>query len=206
MRHPDERQLIDSVLSTWFKDNETGRMDLPQKQRWFMGGKTLDELLSARFGQTVQKAQAGEFDHWLEDIRGAMAYVILLDQFSRNIYRGAAQAFAGDARALSISQHVLSCADYASLPLTNKVFLFMPFEHDENSASQQTSVALFTDLRDQAPPSLARFAQATLDSAIEHKAIIDQFGRYPHRNATLGRPSTAAEISWLSERGKSFGQ
>lgn len=206
MKQTDDKQLIDSVLRTWFEDTRTDRMDIPQTKRWFMGGKKLDELLSARFSKAVLRAQTGDLDHWLNDITGALAHVILSDQFSRNIHRGTAQAFAGDAKALEIARHVLSTNSHEHLTLTHKVFLYMPFEHDESRESQKTSIQLFTQLREQAPPELAQFAQATLDSAIEHKDIIDLFGRYPHRNATLSRHSTAAEVEWLASKAKRFGQ
>ena len=206
MKQPDDKLLIDSVLSTWFEDEKTGRVDLPQKKRWFMGGKTLDALLRDQFAQTVQNAQAGKLGSWLGELKGALAYIVLLDQFSRNIHRGTAQAFAGDAKALAIARQVLNSNDHESLPLTHRVFLYMPFEHDETIESQRTSIALFTQLHNQAPPLLAKFAQATLDSAIEHKDIIDQFGRYPHRNAILGRQNTTAETAWLESKAKRFGQ
>lgn len=199
-------QTAESVLSFWFKDEDTGRMDLPQGKRWFLGGKELDALLEERFGATVVLAREGHLQHWQESAHSALALIILLDQFNRNIYRGTADAFAADSQALAVCHHALAMDYPAQYTLTQRVFCYLPLEHDESTESQESSVALFTELAENAPPQLREYANGTLEYAHEHKKIIDQFGRYPYRNEVLGRTSTPAELAWLEQSGKRFGQ
>ena len=206
MNADDEVTLKARVLDIWFKDDDTGSMELPQSKRWFMGGKALDQRLISDFTEAVDKAANGALDHWQDDAQCALALVVMLDQFNRNMYRGTAQAFAHDAKALSISRHCVNNALDESLPVTQRVFLYLPFEHDETAQSQQESIRLFTQLHNSAPPSLQDFSKRALGSAMEHKRIVDQFGRYPHRNACLGRTSTPEELAWLNSSGSRFGQ
>lgn len=194
------------VLETWFKDDETGRMDLPQAMRWFMGGATLDQKLKSQFAPTLKQAGANKLDHWLDTAQGTLALIIVLDQFTRNIHRGSAAAFEHDAKAVAASQHAVAQGYDQQLPISQRVFFYMPFEHDESAESQLQSVSLFEQLKKDASPEFSEFAERTLASAIEHKEIIDNFGRYPHRNAVLGRASTEAELAWLEDKNKRFGQ
>ncbi|MFK7995638.1 MAG: DUF924 family protein [Granulosicoccus sp.] len=202
----DDQQTIDRVLKTWFEDEATGSMDLPQPARWFNGGKTFDDLLTKRFTQTLDDANAGKLDHWQTSANGALALVIVLDQFNRNIHRKTAKAFAHDAQALIISEQALQQGFDERLPLVQRIFLYLPFEHSESMAAQERSVALFSSLIQQAPDNLQDFAQKTLDAAIEHKNIVDQFGRYPYRNDVLERVNSADEIKWLEKQQRRFGQ
>ncbi|MGQ7847982.1 DUF924 family protein [Granulosicoccus sp. 3-233] len=195
----------EDIVEYWFRDEATGRMDLPQSKRWFQGGSKLDRELAERFGSTLALARAGSLDHWRESPTGTLALIILLDQFNRNINRGTAEAFAGDAQALSLCHHAIDRNYPAGWPLTHQVFCYMPLEHDESVSSQERSVALFTELLEKAPPELQSYAKGTLDYALQHKEIIDRFGRYPYRNAVLEREDTAEEREWLAD-GKRFGQ
>jgi uncharacterized protein (DUF924 family) len=197
---------IQSILNTWFADKKSGRMDLPQSKRWFSGGQQLDQLLRKEYTQTVSEAVSGGLNHWQQSCEGALALIIALDQFSRNIHRKSATAFSGDAQALAACHYALSMNYNAELPITQRVFFYLPLEHDETVASQRLCVTLFEELVDQAPPELASFAKGSLDYAIQHQVIIEQFGRFPHRNEILGRNSTDAEIRWLAESGSRFGQ
>ena len=194
------------VLDTWFKDEETGRMDLPQLKRWFMGGKQLDAYLKATYSETLAAAANGELNHWLDDAHTTLALIVILDQFNRNMNRGTAQAFALDAKALAASQQALDRGYTSHYTVTQKMFCYMPFEHDESRESQKTAVALFQQLKNDAPEDYAEFADRALASAIEHQEIVEQFGRYPHRNKVLGRANTDKEEQWLSGDHKSFGQ
>lgn len=193
------------VLDFWFRDAASGRMDLPQSQRWFRGGSALDQELAERFGPTLTLAREGRLNQWRESDSGTLALIIVLDQFNRNINRGTAEAFAGDAQALSLCHHAIAMNYPDQWPLTHRVFCYMPLEHDESVESQERSVALFSKLPDIAPPELQDYARGTLDYARQHKEIIDRFGRYPYRNAVLERHSTAEEEEWLAN-GKRFGQ
>lgn len=205
MSRSDEH-CIQSILSLWFVDEASGRMDLPQSRRWFGGGEQLDQMIRETYSQTLEDASAGVLDHWQHSAHGALSLIIVLDQFSRNVHRKSAKAFACDSKALTICKHALSMKYPSTLPLTQQVFLYLPLEHDESAQSQQLCVTLFEELVDRAPAELVEFARRTLDYAREHKAIIDRFGRFPHRNKALGRQDTDDEIRWLSDGGKRFGQ
>jgi uncharacterized protein (DUF924 family) len=195
------------VLETWFKDDNSGRMDLAQPKRWFMGGAALDQKLKSLYSQTLKQAGTNKLDHWLDSIQGTLALIVVLDQFNRNINRGTAAAFKHDAKAVAASKHALTMGYTAQLPVSQRMFCYMPFEHDESAESQSQSVALFKQLREDAPTTeYSEFADRALASAIEHKDIIDKFGRYPHRNAVLGRASTEEELAWLDNENKRFGQ
>lgn len=194
------------VLDTWFKDEATGRMDLPQTKRWFMGGPELDQQLRSQYSHTLMLAGENKLDHWMDTAQGTLALIILLDQFNRNINRGTAGAFAYDAKAVTVSKHALAMGYTKELPISQRLFCYMPFEHDETDESQSQSVALFTQLKQEAPEDFSEFASRTLASAIEHKDIIDKFGRYPYRNAVLQRSSTEEELTWLANENKRFGQ
>ncbi|WP_157735804.1 DUF924 family protein [Granulosicoccus antarcticus] len=204
---PSVEQTPESVLRFWFKDEASGRMDLPQSKRWFSGGKKLDLELQTRFGDLLELARSGQLDHWLQSADSTLALIVLLDQFNRNIHRGTADAFAADDQALAACQHAISMRYVESFSLTQKVFCYLPLEHDESPESQLRSVALFEALtREQGTPELHKFATSTLSSAHEHKRIVDQFGRYPYRNKALGRTSTSEELDWMAQSNKRFGQ
>lgn len=159
--------------------------------RWFNKDLAFDGALKLRFGAAVTAARDGELDHWGESPEGALGLVLLLDQFSRNIHRGSALAFAGDARALRLAQGWIGQGYHYKLPAPRAQWLFMPFEHAEDLDAQRRGVALFLSLglRD-----MAYWAQLHLD-------IIARFGRFPHRNAVLGRTTTPLERDFLESGG-----
>lgn len=199
-------QSPEDVINTWFKDNDTGTLDIPQSKRWFLGGKKLDEALTKQYTATLLAASEGRLSHWLDTAHGTLALIVVTDQFSRNINRGTAAAFSLDSTALEACKHALVKNYDSQLTITQRVFCYIPLEHDETLESQTESIALYRKLDDNAPPELKKFTQSTLQYALDHKAIIEQFGRYPHRNAVLGRTSTQAEIDWLDRENKRFGQ
>lgn len=201
-----DQDKIKRVLRTWFEDKDSGAMDRPQSRRWFNGGKAFDAHLLENFAQTLDDANGGRLDHWQASAAGSLALVIVLDQFNRNIHRKTAKAFAHDAQALRVSTNAIQKGFDKELPEVQRVFLYLPFEHCESEIAQERSAALFSTLRQQASEHLVEFTQKTLDSALEHKLIIDRFGRYPYRNKVLGRISTPDERQWLNEQPKSFGQ
>ena len=205
-RAPPLDPLADAVLDVWFADPESGHRDRPRSRRWFRAGKALDRELERRFAPTIAAAARGEHDAWRESPAGALALIVLLDQFPRHVHRGTPEAFAHDARALAIAEAGVARGDLDALPLVQGVFYCLPFEHAESRVAARRSLALFRAIAERAPPELERFARATLDSAAEHAAIVERFGRYSHRNAVLGRASTAEERAWLAENPRRFGQ
>ena len=169
----------DEVLRFWFTE-------VPREQ-WFAGGVTLDEQIRYRFLDVHRMVAAAPEDALLADAKTALAAVIVLDQFSRNMFRGSPGAFANDAKALAIAQKAIAKGFAGALSVDERLFLYLPFEHQENVDAQARSVELISALGD---PELTKYAQA-------HKDIIDRLGRFPHRNAILGRTSTAEEMEFL---------
>lgn len=194
------------VLDFWLGDgvrNEWPTQD--QAKRWFSGGAELDAGIRARFGADVAAAVAGDLRAWELAPLTRLALVILLDQFTRNVYRGKAQAFAGDARAQQLAQQTINSSEDRQLPWAGRVFLYMPLMHAENLALQDACVASFTRLVADAPDTLKPRLQDNLDFARKHRDIVARFGRFPYRNAALGRSDTPEEKDFLL-KGPRFGQ
>ncbi len=192
----DERAR--AVLDCWFgaPDSATYGQD---RKLWFKRDAAFDAMLHECFGELLDLAVQGLLDAWADTPLGGLALVIVLDQFSRNLYRGTARAFAGDEHALRIArQMIASGADQCLPTLLHRAFAYLPFEHDESLASQREAVRLFQPL--EAQPGGAGYYR----SALRHAAVIEQFGRFPHRNALLGRPSTDEELAFLRKPGSSF--
>ena len=154
----------------------------------------MDETIRTRFGATLEAAAKCELFAWRTTPEGRLAEVLVLDQFSRNIYRNTPQAFAQDALALALAQELVASGQDCSLPLAQRSFAYMPYMHSESALVHAQAALLF------AQPGM----EDTLRFELKHKAIIDRFGRYPHRNAILGRESTPEELAFLSEPGSGF--
>lgn len=176
-----ESDAVDEVLGFWFE--EAG------PRRWWKASKRFDALLAARFLRMLQAASAGELHAWRSTPRGRLAEIIVLDQFSRNVWRNTPRAFAQDPMALVLAQEAVAAGVPAALPATQRVFAIMPYEHSESRLVQTQAQRLFQ-----------QFASARgIRIQLEHKAVIDRFGRYPHRNRILGRVSTPEEEAFLKE-------
>lgn len=194
------------VLDFWLGDGVT--QDWPTQdlgKRWFSGGAELDAEIRARFGAAVDEALAGGLRDWEQPPLRRLALVILLDQFTRNVFRGSARAFAGDARAQQLVRQAVAAGEDQQLPWAARLFLYMPLMHAESPALQEECVARFTRLVADAPPALKQRLQGNLDYAHQHRDIIALFGRFPHRNAALGRADTPEEKDFLL-KGPRFGQ
>lgn len=179
------------VLDAWFGAAGSAEFGTERKV-WFKKNRAFDAALSERFGTLLEEAQAGKLAHWAETPLGSLALIVVLDQFSRNCYRGTPRAFAGDAQALALAKALVAAGDDLRMPTPqHRGFVYMPFEHDETLASQRESVRLFTALRD----------DDLLKYALRHAEVIERFGRFPHRNRILGRATRSEEEVWLKERG-----
>ncbi|QNM96664.1 DUF924 family protein [Chitinimonas koreensis] len=189
----DDAALIAAVLEFWFAGGDAPR------QAWFVKDPAFDAAIAARFGEQVAAAQAGGLQHWRATPDGLLAYLLLLDQFSRNIYRDTPRAFAGDALALAAAHAALEAGVDRTLPPVRRVFVYLPLEHAESLAEQDRSVALFEALAAEWPAG-ANY----LDYAQRHREVIARFGRFPHRNAVLGREATAEEQVYLAQPGSGF--
>jgi uncharacterized protein (DUF924 family) len=187
---PDARRLLDF----WFADG----LDAFRKA-WFVKDGAFDETCRAGFGTLVVPARDGALDGWAKTAEGALALLLLLDQFPRNLFRGTAEAFASDAHAREVARRTVLARRFdLTLPAMARMFLYLPFEHGESMADQDLSVALFEGLRDH--PAHAA-PDGAIDYAWRHRVVIGRFGRFPHRNAALGRVSTPAEQAWLAAGG-----
>ena len=175
----------DAVLDFWFSTRA--------QPLWFARNAEFDAQVRARLGAAFALACEGRLEGWAETPRGLLALVVLLDQVPRNLHRGGAQAFATDARALALAEAGLARGFDATLAPAERQFLYMPFMHAEDSAAQARSVALFEALA----------YEDAADYARQHRDVIRRFGRFPGRNAALGRPSTPAEEAFLAEENKS---
>jgi uncharacterized protein (DUF924 family) len=194
------REIIDSedVLSFWFGDAVRPR------EEWFRRNDAFDGEIVARFGETLERTARGELDGWMASPRGRLALIIVLDQFSRNAFRNGARAFAQDARAQSVARQGIDAGEDKRLSHIERNFVYMPLMHAEDRVAQARAVALFEQLATESPPELAQWLAASAGYARKHRDIVDRFGRFPHRNAVLGRESTGEEVEFLTQPGSSF--
>lgn len=171
-----------------------------QRTEWFRKDDAFDQLIFRQFGGVVEEALGGGLRQWDDEgTQGTLARILVLDQFTRNIYRGTAKAFAGDALALQAAKAIDDSGANQTLPPVQRAFSYMPFEHAENLSAQIRCVDLFTMLAADNPG----FA-GTLNYAKRHYEVIRRFGRFPHRNAILGRESTPEEVEFLKQPGSGF--
>lgn len=186
------------VLAYWF--GAPGDPDFGQpRAAWFRKDAAVDAEIRSRFRALHQWAASGLLDAWDEAPEPMLALVIVLDQFSRQIYRDQPRAFKSDAKALHLAERAVAAGFDRQLPALQRAFLYFPFEHAESPAAQEKSLALFTALAEEGP-EFAGFA----DYARRHQEVIARFGRFPHRNAILGRESTPGEADYLAQPGSGF--
>lgn len=167
------------VIQFWFEDID--------RDNWFKGSDAFDQLIADKFTDLHQQAARGELAHWRKTMEGRLAEIIVLDQFSRNLYRNDARAFAYDGMALVLAQEALNLPDFETLPVEQQSFVLLPFMHSESAAIHEQAEKLFNR------PGL----ETNYEFELKHKEIIDRFGRYPHRNEVLGRQSTPEELEFL---------
>lgn len=197
---------IQNILSFWFGDDFKSGMPVSSRQKfWFSVDQKTDMVIKERFEEDLLRASSGDYNHWQEKPEGSLALIILLDQFSRNIYRGSAKAFSFDDQATQLCMDGLKQAHDRFMIPAHRIFYYIPLEHQESQEKQELCVSLFQRMLEE-EPELVEETEANLRFAIIHKKIIDQFGRFPHRNKLLGRTSTEAELEYLSHSGNSFGQ
>ena len=175
-----------SVLKFWFQEISPAQ--------WWKVDLEFDRLIVERFSDLSGRATRSELFDWRSEPRGRLAEIIVLDQFPRHVYRGNALAFANDTLALALAQEAVAAKADLTLPPKKRVFMYMPFMHSESRVIHEVAERLFKE----------RAPQSNYDFELRHKVIIDRFGRYPHRNAMLGRQSTQEELEFLAQPGSSF--
>ena len=199
--HPDAH----AVLDFWFGDSLAhGWPVVPRKPLWFGNDPATDSTIRERFGALVAQAVAGGLHAWEASPPDRLALLVLLDQFTRNLYRGRAEAFAGDARACALARDALDRGLDRQLPPIGRVFVLMPLMHAEDLALQDRAVELFRGLHKQAAVDERSLFAGFLDFAERHRRVIARFGRFPHRNLILGRVSSDEEQAFLREPGSRF--
>jgi uncharacterized protein (DUF924 family) len=181
------------VHEFWF-----GPPPYARREAWFRKDDGFDAQIRARFAEAIAAARAGAYGDWCATPRGALARILLLDQFTRNAWRGTPDAFSGDARALATAEDAIARGHDRALAPVERQFMYLPFEHAEDRSMQQRSLALFGALSEE--PGF----EDLVDWARRHADIVRRFGRYPHRNAILGRASTPEEIGFLKTPGAGF--
>jgi uncharacterized protein (DUF924 family) len=176
---------------------------------WFGAGddeQHADELVRAQFGPLVERAAAGVLAPWADSPRRRLSLILLLDQFPRHAYRGTGRAFATDREALALTLSGMQSAADAALMPVERIFFYMPLQHAELRDAQEESVAAYRRLVDEAPAELKGMFTSTLEWAERHRSVVARFGRFPHRNRALGRPSTAEEEAYLRQGAETFGR
>jgi uncharacterized protein (DUF924 family) len=189
-----------AVLDFWFLPAGTLGHNRPRLE-WFRKDAAFDTAIRTQFAALVDEALAGTSPDWGDSSEAALARILVLDQFTRNIFRDDAKAFAGDGMALTLATKLVGSGRDKNLPPVRRWFVFMPFMHSESLLEQERSVALFDGLRREAQESAF---DSAFGYAVRHRQIIERFGRFPHRNAVLGRASTAEEVEFLKQPGSSF--
>jgi len=195
----------EAVLDFWFGRLREGDAVPPERFRlWFGGEARTDRLIAERFAGAVDRAAVGKCEQWRATPRGTLALLLVLDQFPRNIYRGSARAYGLDPMARAICLEGLEAGLDRRMQTVERAFFYLPLEHAEDPRLQERSVAAFSGLLQEAPEPLREMCRGFLDYALRHRAIILRFGRFPHRNAVLGRRSSPEEEAFLRQPGSTF--
>ena len=194
------------ILDFWFGElDENGLPDLAHRSRWFASNRKFDQEIRRRFLSLVLFASEQGLDHWQKEAGGVLAEILLLDQFSRNIFRGGALAFEQDILARKLCKQGMNKGFDVSLPVIQRGFFYMPLQHSERQEDQSLAIECYEQLTASTSGFLKEFMGSFLQSALEHQAIITRFRRFPHRNKALGRTNTKEENDYLFN-GKRFGQ
>jgi uncharacterized protein (DUF924 family) len=189
------------VLVFWLGDGPP----LANAAKWYKRDDAFDAEIRARFGDAIDAASRGELESWKTTARGRLAFIVLCDQFSRNVFRGTPRAFAQDALAVETTERALDAGDWNELACVEKQFLLMPLMHAEDRARQTRSVELFGKLAAEAPPDLVANAENAVKYARMHADVVERFGRFPHRNTILARETSPEEAEALKDPKSSFG-
>lgn len=191
------QHYTDAILEFWFGGSDDSFLSVP-RSAWFNKDEVFDGIIRERFLGLWRQARAGELPPDADDARRALAWLILCDQFPRNLFRGSAEAFATDGLALALARRMVEQGLDRQLPHIARTFVYLPFEHSEALADQDEAIRLFAAMNED--PGMARY----IDFAHRHRDVIVRFGRFPHRNAALARVSTPEEQAYLAEPGAGF--
>lgn len=199
-------EQIEEILQFWFGELKQGFPVTSRKSLWWFGDEAMDRQLGELFGHQVRQALWGQLDDWAGQPRGRLALIILLDQFTRSIYRGSADAFSGDFRASQLCREGIELGHDVALEGSEKLFFYMPLEHAEDLQAQNLCVSQIEAMLSVTPREQRHQIDNALDFAHEHRNLIVRFGRFPYRNKILGRSSTPEELAYLNQPHKRYGQ
>ncbi|ANG63684.1 hypothetical protein A8C75_15150 [Marinobacterium aestuarii] len=199
-------EKIEEVLLFWFGPLQNGVACESKQRLWWEGREEDDRQLDELFGALVRRAMRGELDAWSSSPRGRLGLILLLDQFSRSIYRGTPDAFGGDARALQNCRQGITLGHDLALETAERLFFYMPLEHAESLEAQDLHVAQLESLRQSLNGAHRSLIDNALDFAHQHRDLILRFGRFPHRNIALERVSTEQELAYLNQSHRRWGQ
>ena len=198
---------ISEILKFWLGTS----LDSPEaasgrKDWWYKGGRPVDDEIRARFGEIISHACAYKLTTWQSTPDGALALILLLDQFTRNIYRNTPKAYSGDARAFEVVTRAVEQKIDTALPVVSRIWLYHPYHHAENVEEQDRGLALLNKLQHEAPKEWEPYVKQSIDGWTRHRDIVARFGRFPHRNAVLTRESTKEEKIFLETNDDAYGQ
>lgn len=197
---------IDEILGFWFGPLKNGFPIKDRESLWWAGHSGNDRLIKELFSHQVQQALRGELDEWAQQPRGRLALILLLDQFTRTIYRGTADAFSGDNKALQLTLDGVHRGLDQALEFSERTFFYMPLEHAEDIQMQELCISCFESMLLEVSGVHKLKAENWLDFAFQHHRQIEKFGRFPHRNDVLGRSSTPEELAFLLQTKNRWGQ
>ncbi len=203
----EDLSRIEAILSFWFKEQELSAPQIDRRMDiWFGEDPVFDREIEEEFADDVARACEGKLDHWATEPHGRLALIILIDQFRRNIYRNSAEAFSKDRLALKLCVEGAVEKKDKSLTPIQRVFFYMPLQHAESARVQAKALELYNRLAESVSPTYQETFLTVAQFAELHKDIIDQFGRFPHRNKLLGRENTSEENEYLASDSPDFGQ
>jgi len=199
--------VIPAITAFWLGPAlESPDQAIARKDFWYRGGPAVDAEIRQRFGPQVDEACAGGLAEWEGSSEGAFAMILLLDQFTRNLFRGTADAWKGDPRAFQIVNRAIEARLDRALHPVERIWLYHPFHHSERLADQDRGLEILRALRDEAEPAWQPYVEQSIKGWTRHRNIVAEFGRFPHRNLILGRESTPAEQAYIDGGGENFGQ
>ena len=197
----------EEILGFWFAETPRDAFKIDSRMSmWFGDDPSMDQKIATLFSEDIRSASVGELDEWADTPRGRLALIILLDQFRRNVYRHSKDAFLQDHKVLTLTIHGMEIGHDRQLEPVERAFFYMPMQHSESLKVQEFSVRTFTTLAETVKPTLRATFGTFTQFAELHRDIVAQFGRFPHRNAVLGRKNTPEEEAYLDQNAPNFGQ
>lgn len=197
----------DSINTYWLGTDQTSVEQMKaQWKLWYTASAETDNFIRERFGEALRLAESGDLDHWQETPAGSLALIVLLDQFSRNLFRGTPDAYRNDPKALQIAEHAVASGQHLEMSVPGRVMLYHPYHHAESLLGQEKALQLFSDLKDNSAEQWHDELANHLKFVRNHAGLVRQFGRFPHRNQILGRSSTPEELTHLAKDNRGYGQ